>query len=121
MGQYHFHLCNMVLWVFLSILLFIALFNIKVDKVGIGSLPVRTALGKVSHLSAMEAGVIGIPTIGGSWLTSLDWLELTSLGWLRLGSSSFMTLSPIIIWGFGSCSGLLGLADYSILWGHLMN
>jgi len=91
----------MVLWVFLSILLFVAFFNIKVDKVGIGPLPAGAVLGKVSYLSTLEAGIAGIPTVGGPRLAGLDQLKLTSLGQLCLEGPSFMALSPIIIQGLG--------------------
>jgi len=55
--------------VFLSILLFIAFPDIKVNKIGIGPLPAGAVLGKVSYLSTLKAGITGIPIVGSSGLT----------------------------------------------------
>ena len=91
----------MILWVFLGVLLSIAFLDIKVNEVGIGSLPVGAVPGKMPYLPTLEAGITGVSTVGGSGLTGLDWLELASLGWSHLGSPSSTALSPIVIWGSG--------------------
>ena len=92
----------MVLWVFLSILLSVAFFGIKINEVGIGSLPAGAVPGKVSYLAALEAGIAGVSTVGGSGLAGLDWLELTGLSWSHLESPSSTALSPIVVWSLGS-------------------
>ena len=98
MGQYCLHLCDMVLGLLLGVLLFVALFNVQVDEIGIGPLPRRTVSGEMSNLSTLEAGVAGVSTASGPRLTSLNWLKLASLGWSCLGSPPYAASSPIVVW-----------------------